>query len=170
VLRLLEREARSENRLDDLVKRDRRLEKRIVVVNKRIARKLEASGQLTADFHIAEFDCNNGTPVPDGMEPHLRALCVQHLQPLRDSGGGVVINSGYRTAAYNAAIGGASQSYHVYTLRGKSPAADHVQAGRSAYAVQAWHESHNPFDGMGVYSGFTHGDDRGYRSRWTGAA
>jgi hypothetical protein len=170
VLRLLEREARSENRLDELVKRDERLEKRIVVIRKRIERKQESSGQLTRDFHIAEFDCNDGTPVPDGMEPHLKALCVQHLQPLRDSGGSIHINSGYRTTAYNAAIGGASQSYHIYTLRMKAPAADHIQAGRSAPDVQSWHDAHNPPDGMGYYSGFTHIDDRGYRARWWGVA
>lgn len=127
-------------------------------------------GQLTKDFHIAEFGCRDGTPVPAALIPHVKALCVQHLQPLRDSGGDVSITSGFRTASYNARIGGATASYHIYTLRGRAPAADHVQAGRSAPGVQSWHDAHNAPDGMGYYPGFTHIDDRGYRSRWYGAA
>lgn len=160
------REERSE-----LAKRNQVLDKRIEVINKKIARiKDDRKGDLTKDFHIAEFDCRNGTPVPSYMEASLRSLCQEHLQPLRDSGGTVSINSGYRTAAYNAAIGGATQSYHIYDLRKDHPAADHIQVGRPASAVQQWHDAHNPPDGMGYYAGFTHIDDRGYRSRWWGAA
>ena len=110
------------------------------------------------------------TPVPSYMKDSLKKLCELHLQPLRNSGGSVHINSGYRTTAYNSAIGGAYNSYHVYTVRKTAPAADHVQAGRSAPTVQKWHDSHNPPDGMGYYGGFTHIDDRGYRSRWYGGA
>lgn len=145
-------------------------ERRIERLRKRREERAQSSGDLTKDFNVAEFHCRNGVHVPDGIVPHLVALCRNHLQPLRDSGGTVAINSGYRTAAYNASIGGATQSYHIYDLRMKAPAADHIQSGRSASAVQAWHEGHNPFDGMGFYPGFTHGDDRGYHSRWYGAA
>ena len=167
--RLVERVARKRSDLDELGKRDRKLEHRIARLTRKIEAMQKPAGQLTKSFHVREFDCRDGTPVPPYMELHLKELCVRHLQPLRDSGGVVSINSGYRHARYNASIGGASQSYHVYELRKKSPAADHIQSGRSAGAVQQWHEAHNPFDGMGFYSGFTHGDDRGYRSRWYGA-
>jgi exonuclease VII small subunit len=131
--------------------------------------KENSAGQLTADFHVAEFGCRDGTPVPASAIPALKRLCQEHLQPLRNSGGVVSITSGYRTRSYNASIGGASMSYHIYDERPAAPAADHVQAGRSASAVQQWHDAHNPPDGMGYYSGFTHIDDRGYRSRWYGA-
>lgn len=155
----------------DLIRRDDELDRRIRRLTARIKRiREDEAGRLSRDFHIAEFDCRDGTPCPDYMRPHLEALCRDHLQPLRDSGGTVSINSGYRHAAYNAAIGGASQSYHVYELRKRSPAADHIQTGRSAASVQAWHDAHDPPDGMGYYPGFTHIDDRGYRSRWYGAA
>lgn len=154
----------------ELAKRDRHLEHRIEIIERKLERKEQGGGQLTKDFHVAEFDCRNGVPVPTYMYRSLRDLCVAHLQPLRDSGGSVSINSGYRTAAYNASIGGATASYHIYDLRKTAPAADHIQAGRSATAVQAWHEANNPFDGMGHYVAFTHGDDRGYYSRWWGAA
>lgn len=168
--RLVERVAKEEAALRDLRRRDSKLDGRIRRIEKKLERKAKPQGQLTKDFHVAEFDCRNGTPVPAAIIPHLKDLCERHLQPLRDSGGSVHINSGYRTQAYNASIGGASQSYHIYDLRMRAPAADHIQAGRSAPAVQQWHESHEPFDGMGFYAGFTHGDDRGYRSRWYGAA
>lgn len=168
IQRLLERGAKSDKERDELVKRDRKLEGELRALKKRMERKRDPGGNLTKDFSVAEFDCNNGTPCPSGIVPHLKQLCVAHLQPLRDSGGTVGINSGYRTVQYNAAIGGEPNSYHVYTYRMKAPAVDHVQAGRSASEVANWHDSHNRFDGMGRYSSFCHGDDRGYPSRWYG--
>lgn len=151
--------------LDDHADRVRGLRK------KKAARKKsrEGNGDLSPHFSMAEFDCRDGTPCPAYMRPYLEALCREHLEPLRAALGTVRINSGYRHAAYNASIGGATQSYHVYELRKKAPAADHIVDGHAASTVQQWHESHNPFDGMGFYAGFTHGDDRGYRSRWYGA-
>lgn len=166
--RLVERMVKSGKDLKQFKDRDAKLEKRIALVTKRIERKQTPANQLTKDFSMAEFDCNNGTPVPSYMRPHLEDLCKRHLQPLRDSGGTVNINSGYRTTAYNAQIGGASNSYHVYTYRKKAPAVDHTQSGRSPSAVASWHDSHDAFDGMGRYSSFVHGDDRGYSSRWYG--
>jgi len=166
--RLVERMVESGKDLKALKERDATLEKQIAIVTKRIERKKDKANDLTKDFSMAEFDCNDGTPVPEYMRPHLKDLCERHLQPLRNSGGAVHINSGYRTTAYNARIGGASNSYHVYTYRKKAPAVDHVQSGRSPSAVASWHDAHDSFDGMGRYSSFTHGDDRGYPSRWTG--
>jgi Peptidase M15 len=168
IQRLLERGVKTDKERDELVKRDRKLEAELNGLRKRIERKKDPGGNLTKDFSVAEFDCNNGTPCPSGIVPHLKQLCVAHLQPLRDSGGTVGINSGYRTVSYNAAIGGEPNSYHVYTYRMKAPAVDHVQVGRSASAVANWHDSHDRFDGMGRYSSFVHGDDRGYVSRWYG--
>ena len=166
--RLAKKMVESGKDLKALRERDSDLEKRIQIVNKRIERKKDKGNDLTKDFSMAEFDCNDGTPVPEYMRPHLKDLCERHLQPLRNSGGSVHINSGYRTTSYNARIGGASDSYHVYTSRKRAPAVDHVQSGRSPSAVASWHDSHDAFDGMGRYSSFTHGDDRGYSSRWSG--
>jgi hypothetical protein len=130
-------------------------------------------GQLSKDFHVEEFNCHNGTRIVTFCPyiiPYLEKQCNEHLQPLRDSGGPVGITSALRPEAYNRSIGGAPLSYHVYENRKEDPAVDHTQVGRPASEVQQWHESHNPYDGMGFYSGFTHGDDRGYHSRWTGAS
>lgn len=160
----------------ELAKRDKSLEKRIAIIERKLERKAQPSGQLTPNFHVAEFDCHDGTPVPTASVPALKAHCETYLEPLRAAFGTVHINSGFRTLSYNASIGGASLSVHVYNGPWQhSPwavAVDHVAAGASPPAVQAWHESHTHPDGMGRYSSFTHVDNRnriGWAdSRWVG--
>ncbi|MFP5317390.1 MAG: YcbK family protein [Acidimicrobiia bacterium] len=73
-------------------------------------------GELTPNFSVWEFACNDGTPVPDAALPGLRRLCQDVLQPLRDRFGTCHVTSGFRTEAYNAAVGGATASFHIYTL------------------------------------------------------
>jgi vacuolar-type H+-ATPase subunit I/STV1 len=149
---------------------------------KRIAAQLkkakqEASSPLgTPFFVVAEFDCHDGTPVPTASIPALKAAVQAYLLPLRSAFGSVHINSGFRTLTYNASIGGASMSVHVYNASWqRSPwavAIDHVAAGASPSQVQDWHEGHTHPDGMGHYSSFTHVDNRnriGWAdSRWNG--
>jgi zinc D-Ala-D-Ala carboxypeptidase len=53
-------------------------------------------------------------PPPDVVE-ELRRLCEELLQPLRDAlGVPVVVTSGYRSRAVNAAVGGAVNSAHLH--------------------------------------------------------
>jgi hypothetical protein len=148
----------------------------------RIARQLKAAREAAQNplgtdlFVVAEFDCRDGTPVPEASVPALKALVQGYLLPLRKAGGPVHVNSGFRTLAYNRSIGGASMSIHVYNASWQhSPwavAADHWQEGRSPGAVQAWHDANTRPDGMGYYSSFTHVDNRnriGWSdSRWNG--
>ncbi|MEM6293600.1 MAG: D-Ala-D-Ala carboxypeptidase family metallohydrolase [Myxococcota bacterium] len=44
------------------------------------------------------------------VQPH----AVERLQAMRDSAGSLRINSGYRSPSYNAGVGGASKSRHMY--------------------------------------------------------
>ena len=167
--RLVEKMIKTGKDLREAKTRDGRLEQQIQIVQKRIDRKNTPSNDLTKDFSMAEFDCNDGTPVPEYMRGSLKKLCTDHLQPLRDAGGSVHINSGYRTVSYNARIGGEPNSYHIYTYRKDHPAADHVQSGRAPSSVASFHESHQTVPiGLGRYSSFTHLDQRGYTSRWSG--
>lgn len=129
----------------------------------------EGKGDLSEHFSIGEFACRDGTPVPAYMKPSLAALCRDHLEPARAKFGPIRITSGYRTRAYNARIGGASQSYHIYDLRRRAPAADHVATASPGQLQTFYDAKPNPPDGMGYYGSFTHIDDRGYRSRWYGA-
>ena len=74
----------------------------------------------------------------------------------------ILINSGYRPPVVNAAVGGASNSQHVY-----GAAADIVISGYRPHEVykrlNQWHGSKG---GLGNSSSFTHIDLRGYQARW----
>ncbi|MEA2829197.1 MAG: hypothetical protein QOG43_3636, partial [Actinomycetota bacterium] len=89
---------------------------------------MEGDDQITANFKASEFACNDddGTPVPEEALPGLRALCELVLQPMRDQFGVCTVSSGFRTEAYNASVGGATNSFHIYSrhLRAVAAAAD----------------------------------------------
>lgn len=74
----------------------------------------------------------------------------------------VLINSGYRPPAVNHAVGGASNSQHLY-----GAAADIVVSGFAPHEVykklDRWHGDKG---GLGDGSNFTHIDLRGYRARF----
>ena len=130
--------------------------------------------QLSAHFNVSEFDCRDGTKVPQRDHDGLAYLCRTFLEPLRKKYGPVHVNSGFRTRSYNARIGGASNSYHVYTSHdGNDQAADITCArGRPS----DWHRTANAIrankrggkGGLGLYSNFLHIDVRDYKSDWRG--
>ncbi len=100
---------------------------------------------LSEHFTLAEF-CR-GTEPPADTIPLAQEFCQKILEPLRQHLGClVVITSGYRDPDHNAAIGGAADSYHVWTpIR---CAADLKVPGRSLRETFDWLrlESGLPFD------------------------
>lgn len=124
--------------------------------------------QLTKDFHISEFNCRDGSPVPPELIENVREL-ARNLQVLRDYiGEPIHVNSGYRTPAYNKRIGGVANSQHV-----KARAADIVCKSKSpkqlANIIEKLIAAHQMRQGgIGIYKGFTHYDIRGVAARWTG--
>lgn len=103
--------------------------------------------RLSKNFLLREFACHDGTPVPSAAVPALRDWCVRWGEPLRARFGPVTVTSGFRPPRYNASVGGAPQSFHVYTLRygagaqaalGKGVAADVVPKTGSPADWQAW--------------------------------
>lgn len=65
--------------------------------------------KLSENFRLGEFQCKNGAD-----EVKVSTELITYLERLRAYvGGSISINSGYRTAAYNKSIGGASLSQHV---------------------------------------------------------
>lgn len=120
----------------------------------------DGNKQLSANFKVKEFACNDGSdPVFISME------LVALLQNIRAHFGKPVnINSAYRTVNKNKACGGATYSQHLY-----GTAADISIKGVSPKQVAAYAETLMPKSGgIGIYSTFTHVDVRKTRSRWNG--
>lgn len=92
--------------------------------------------QLSPNFSLAEFTRSQtaarlgirNTPSSASIEA-MRRLCTELLEPIRTRvGGPVVLNSGYRSAALNRAIGGSATSQHS-----KGEAADIERPGMSNF-------------------------------------
>lgn len=124
-----------------------------------------AGQKLSAHFSLHEFDCHDGTPVPDHAVEELRRLCRHYLEPLRSAFGPVTVVSGYRTASYNRSVGGAPRSFHVYESARYGAAAD-VTAARGSPA--RWHALLERLDpgGLGRYPDHVHVDNRRRPARW----
>jgi uncharacterized protein YcbK (DUF882 family) len=122
--------------------------------------------QLTENFSLHEFDCNDGTPVPEHLLGNVEALAEQ-LQILRDYlKEPVRINSAFRHANYNKKIGGAPDSMHLRAM-----AADITVKSKTPKQVKAVIErlikaKKLKFGGIGLYPGFVHVDIRGAYARW----
>ena len=87
----------------------------------------------------------------------IAAELAAFLERVRGAFGGkpVIITSGYRPAAINAAAGGASQSEHLYQKG--CGAVDFYIDGADINAVQAWCDKNWPYSvGYGAPKGFVH--------------
>ena len=123
--------------------------------------------QLSPHFHAREFNCKDGRKVPTFAYPALKRLCVGYLEPMRTMFGPCLVMSGYRPADYNARIGGAKYSQHIYELTPDSVAADLIfRTGTPAqWAALA---DNLGAGGVGRYPSFVHVDNRPVKARWTG--
>ena len=122
--------------------------------------------QLTQNFNINEFRCNDGTPVPKRFYTNVATLASQ-LQILRDFiGEPIHINSAYRHADYNGLVGGEPDSRHLtasaadITVKSKTP------KQLKAIIEKLIKEKKLHFGGIGLYPGFLHVDIRQGRARW----
>lgn len=122
--------------------------------------------RLSQNFLLSEFRCNDKSVIPDNILPNLVEL-AENLQVLRDYlGFPIQINSGYRSPAYNASVGGVKNSQH---LLGK--ASDIViqkfTPEQVANAIEKLiNEGKMKQGGIGIYNTFTHYDIRGTKARW----
>ena len=133
---------------------------------KQYSLKADGSRRLAPSFTVREFRCRDGSDVV-----MIDESLVVLLQCIREHfGKPITITSGYRTAAHNAAVGGAKSSQH---LLGR--AADIQVQGVSVEDVAAYAESLMPgWGGVGRYpvkagraKGWVHVDTRPNKSRWT---
>jgi len=130
--------------------------------------------RLSKHFRVEEFDCHDGTRVQPRDYKGLQYLCRTYLEPLRKKYGPVKVHSGYRTRTYNARIGGASNSMHIYTMHDGNDQAADISCARGN--PRQWHRTLNSIrrrkrrgrGGLGRYSSFVHVDIRDYKADWTG--
>jgi uncharacterized protein YcbK (DUF882 family) len=132
--------------------------------------------RLSPHFTIEEFDCHDGTKVKKREHNGLEYLCKTFLEPLRKKYGAVTIHSGYRTITYNRKVGGAENSFHIYTKHDGNDQAADVSCERGS--VEDWWKTLNWIrnkrrggkGGLGFYprSGFCHIDIRDYAANWKG--
>lgn len=110
------------------------------------------------NFKVKEFACK------DGSDPiKIDSKLVIMLQQIREHfGKPVVINSGYRTPAYNKKIGGATYSQHIY---GK--AADITIQGVNPLTIAQYAETDCKYlKGIGLYTWGDHVDTRATKYYW----
>ena len=133
---------------------------------KQYSLKADGARKLAPGFKVREFRCRDGSDVV-----MIDQTLVVLLQAIREHfGKPITITSGYRTAAHNAAVGGAKSSQH---LLGR--AADIQVQGVSVEDVAAYAEALMPdWGGVGRYpvksgraKGWVHVDTRAKKSRWT---
>ena len=127
----------------------------------------DGARQLAPGFKVREFRCRDGSDaimIDQTLVVLLQAIREHFNKP-------ITITSGYRTAAHNAAVGGAKSSQH---LLGR--AADIRVQGVSVEDVAAYTESLMPDrGGVGRYpvkagraAGWVHVDTRADKARWRG--
>jgi hypothetical protein len=145
-------------------------------LNRLIQRRVFLASRPSPNFSYAEFNTKDGTPVPKAAYKGLDHLCQNYLEPLRKQFGAIYVTSGYRHRAYNGAIGGATQSVHIYDYPGRDGSAVAADIVCRTGTPQQWADYAAKLGaaGTGSYprSGFAHIDNRDRMgwptSRWTG--
>lgn len=121
--------------------------------------------KLSANFKVAEFACH-GKGCCSTVK--IDSALVSYLQKIRDHfGKPVTINSGYRCATHNKAVGGASGSKHAQGMAADIAVKDVAPAEVAKYAESIG------IKGIGLYETakdgyFVHIDTRTSKSFWYG--
>lgn len=119
----------------------------------------DGNARLSANFQVKEFACKDGSDlilVDTNLVAILQDIRSHFKKPVN-------LTSAYRNAAYNASIGGATNSYHI-----KGMAADITINGLSRLEIAQYAESKGA-NGIGLYdyeNGFVHIDSRPIKSFW----
>ena len=117
--------------------------------------------KLTDHFTLDEFQSKDGAAMPAEVAINIYRVAMELEVLRRRVGKRITINSGYRSPAHNAAVGGAQNSQHM-----KGTAADIVVDGMKpeevAATIQALADQNKMQVGwMKIYPSFVHFDIRG---------
>lgn len=124
--------------------------------------------KLTKNFNTEEFDCKDGTIVPDKYIKNVQEV-ANNLQVLRDylEVAVSVTGSGYRTFKHNKKVKGAKFSQHL-TASGADINAEGYEPKQLAEVIELLiADGKMKQGGLGIYSNFVHYDIRGTKARWT---
>ena len=122
--------------------------------------------KLTANFTLRDFECNDGTTVPEKYISNVNKLAY-NLQVLRDElKKPIHINSGYRHPAYNKRIGGAKFSQHLTASASDITVRDITPKKLARTILKLIKQGKMNEGGVGLYNGFVHYDVRGKKARW----
>lgn len=122
--------------------------------------------KLTDNFSRWEFECKDGSEMPDYVVFNVYKLAVA-LQTIRGCiGYPISITNAYRSLEHNRSIGSKDTSQHIL---GK--AADLQVEEMSVLDLYETIETlidwgHIPEGGLGIYNTFVHYDIRGTKARW----
>lgn len=123
--------------------------------------------KLTENFNSSEFDCKDGTKVPEKFMNNCKEV-AENLQVLRNELGVpvTITGSGYRTPSHNKKVKGAKNSQHL-TCSGADINAKGYTPIQLATKIEALiKEGKMKQGGIGIYPGFVHYDIRGTKARW----
>ena len=123
--------------------------------------------QLTKNFSRQEFDCKDGTIVPDKFLFNVKEV-AENLQALRDylEVPVSVTGSGYRTPSHNAKVKGAKNSQHLTASAADINAKGYEPKQLAEVIELLILKGKMKQGGIEVYPNFVHYDIRGTKVRW----
>lgn len=126
----------------------------------------KTKNQITEHFKISEFDCHDGTRVPETYYENLKELC-ENLEVLRlHIHRPINISSGYRTPAHNVKEKGSPKSQHL-TASAADIWVKHLTPHELFTIIEYLiHDGKMKDGGLGCYETFVHYDIRGTKARW----
>ena len=123
--------------------------------------------KLTENFTRQEFDCHDGTIVPEKYIKNAIEV-AENLEVLRKTIGEAVLitGSGYRTVSHNFKVGGATNSQHLTASGADINAKNYTPRQLGRLIEKLILKGKMKQGGIGVYKGFVHYDIRGTKARW----
>ena len=122
--------------------------------------------QLTENFYKEEFDCRDGSVMPEDVLANIKLLAT-NLQSIRNKiNEPIFISSGYRSIKHNKKVGGKSNSYHLKGLAADLVSKNFSPKELAAIILILMEENIILKGGIGLYDGFVHFDIRGNLVHW----